>query len=131
MRMFVAAAIVLASSFVGSVAQSQQGGSSVVQACAAEGRRQNLAGQPLADFLTRCVNTRTAMPGNLTQRCEDEARRRVLAGEDLVAFMKKCNAGEVPLPPVTGGTPSCEDQASQLSGDAKAQFVRNCQARKG
>jgi hypothetical protein len=130
MRMFVAAAI-LASAVVGTVAQAQTVSTSAVQACAQEGNRQNLRGAPLADFLTKCVNTYQGPMGDMDARCRAEAERHVLAGEDLVNFMKRCNAGQVALPPPgTMGKPSCDERAREraLTGDALSSFMARCAA---
>lgn len=132
MRKFVVAAV-LVSAVVGTVAQAQTVSTSAVQACAAEGAKQNLRGQPLADFLTRCVNTHMAAPmGNLEERCRAEARRHVLEGEELVSFMRRCQAGQVALPPPgTTATPTCDERARvrELSGTALSTFMQRCAAR--
>ena len=131
MRVF-AVAIIAACAVAGSLAQAQQAPSSAIQACAEQGRQQKLAGQALADFLTKCANTQTAMPaGDLTPRCQAEARRHALAGEELSSFMSRCTAGQVALSPTAASAPpTCEERARvrDLSGEGLSNFMRRCQA---
>jgi len=90
MRMF-AVAMVVAGALIGSVAQAQTMRGDMTKVCGDEGRRMNLAGAQLADFLTKCWSDG---PGAQSRKaCEADARRQGLSGEDLGAFMKKCTGG--------------------------------------
>ncbi|HEX2889484.1 PsiF family protein [Vineibacter terrae] len=126
MRM-IATAIVLASAFVGTVAQAQTPRSDLAQACSQEARRQSLSGDALTEFMNRCWAGQVAVPSvmNPPQSCEDQAR--TLSGEDKVRFVRDCNARSPAAAPMPQ---SCEDQARTLSGEDKARFMRNCTARK-
>jgi hypothetical protein len=129
MRMF-GVAVILAGALLGSVAHAQS--PNPVQPCADQAKQQKLRGAPLADFLTKCVNTHaTPMPmGDLSSRCRTEAQRHALSGEELIGFMKRCEAGQVVLPTTASGPPTCDERARvrALSGEALTTFMRRCQA---
>jgi hypothetical protein len=90
MRM-LAVAIVVASALVGTAAQAQKERRDVTVVCGEEGRRLRLAGDQLAEFLTKCWAGQEALT---RPQCEALARKQTLSGEVLVGFMKKCMGEE-------------------------------------
>ena len=90
MRMF-AVAVALMTALVGTAAQAQKERRDVPVVCGEESRRLHLAGDRLAEFLTKCWAGQEALT---RPQCEALARKQTLSGEVLIGFMKKCMGEE-------------------------------------